>query len=85
MRVQRTLSLLSGKLVNLVAPDTIRMSALNTNPKANLFQRTENVNAALRGAKQIIHVTNIGAQDVIEGRQEFVISCSLHRDVDIGT
>ena len=54
--------------MNLISPDSVKMSSVTVKPK-NIFQRTENINAALSAAKKLgIHVVNIGAQDIIDGR-----------------
>ena len=59
---------MTGKLMNLISPDSVKMSSVTVKPK-NIFQRTENINAALSAAKKLgIHVVNIGAQDIIDGR-----------------
>eukprot|EP00968_Pinguiococcus_pyrenoidosus_P012092 scaffold1023_cov313-Pinguiococcus_pyrenoidosus.AAC.22 len=62
------------KLVNMAVPDTVDDRALNTRPNMSVFQKTENNNLAINAAKSIgCKVTNIGANDLLEGRPILVM------------
>lgn len=70
--------LVLSKLINDSVPDTIDERALNQPNKAgaalNAFQMTENNNVVINSAKAIgCSVVNIGAQDLIEGREHLVL------------
>lgn len=65
--------LVLAKLINHSVPDTIDERALNKG-KMNAFQITENQNVVVNSAKAIgCSVVNIGAQDLIEGREHLVL------------
>jgi len=62
------------KLVNLAEPDTVDERAINIKSKLNIYQKTENCNLAINAAKGIgCQVTNIGSQDIIEGRPILIL------------
>lgn len=66
--------LLLCKLINDSVPDTIDDRVLNVGSKLNAFQMTENINVAINSAKAIgCSVVNIGATDIIEGREHLVL------------
>lgn len=66
--------LLLSMLINDSAPETIDERALNVGEKLNPFKMTENINLAINSAKSIgCSVVNIGATDIIEGRQHLVL------------
>eukprot|EP00158_Paraphelidium_tribonemae_P008275 Partr_v1_DN28536_c0_g1_i3_m72847 putative lymphocyte cytosolic protein 1 (L-plastin) len=66
--------LLLSKLINDSVPDTIDERVLNKGSKLNAFQQTENQNVVVNSAKAIgCSVVNIGAQDLIEGREHLVL------------
>jgi plastin-1 len=67
--------LLLCKLVNDSSPDTIDERVLNEGGgKLNTFQMTENINVAINSAKAIgCSVVNIGAVDILEGREHLVL------------
>ena len=59
-------------MINLAAVGAIQESRLNKRKNLNVFQKTENINIALAGAKSIgCVVINIGAQDILDGRYHF--------------
>jgi hypothetical protein len=61
--------LLLCKLVKMASADAIDLNHINTKAKLNIFQKTENINAAINAAKRLgVSVVNIGAQDIIDGR-----------------
>ena len=54
-----------------MSPGAVEWSTMNTKTKLNIFQKTENVNAVLKASQRVgIHVVNIGANDIMEGRCE---------------
>ncbi|KAI3650716.1 hypothetical protein MP228_004197 [Amoeboaphelidium protococcarum] len=62
------------KLINDSVPDTIDERVLNKGNKLNTFQKTENNNVVVNSAKAIgCSVVNIGAQDLIEGREILIL------------
>lgn len=70
--------LVLSKLINDSVPETIDERALNQPNKSgaalNAFQQTENNNVVINSAKAIgCSVVNIGAQDLIEGREHLVL------------
>ncbi len=57
-----------GKMLSLMSPTAVDFKKLKLKPK-NIFERSENVNIAIKIAVGLgIRVVNIGAQDIIEGR-----------------
>lgn len=63
-----------AKLINDSVPNTIDERVLNLGKKLNTFQMTENNNVVVNSAKAIgCSVVNIGAQDLIEGREHLVL------------
>jgi hypothetical protein len=61
--------LLLCKLVNMIWEGAVDMSTINTKRQLNIFQMTENINAAIIAAKKLgISVVNIGADDIIAGK-----------------
>ncbi|KAJ3351124.1 hypothetical protein HDU83_009203 [Entophlyctis luteolus] len=83
--------LILAKLINDSVPNTIDERVLNTGKKLNTFQMTENNNVVVNSAKAIgCSVVNIGAQDLIEGREHLalgliwqIIKIGLQAKVDI--
>ncbi|KAI9366110.1 calponin homology domain-containing protein [Zopfochytrium polystomum] len=66
--------LILAKLINDSVPNTIDERVLNIGKKLNTFQMTENNNVVVNSAKAIgCSVVNIGAQDIIEGREHLVL------------
>ncbi|KAL1923721.1 uncharacterized protein VTP21DRAFT_8701 [Calcarisporiella thermophila] len=66
--------LILSKLINDAVPDTIDERVLNVGKKLNNFQMTENNNVVINSAKAIgCSVVNIGAQDIIEGREHLIL------------
>ncbi len=66
--------LLLSALINDSAPETIDDRALNLGEKLNKFKITENINLVINSAKAIgCRVVNIGASDIIEGREHLVL------------
>ncbi|KAI9356245.1 calponin homology domain-containing protein [Zopfochytrium polystomum] len=66
--------LLLAKLINVSVPGTIDERVLNMSRKLNTFQMTENNNVVVNSAKAIgCSVVNIGAQDLIEGREHLIL------------
>ena len=66
--------LLLSALINDSAPETIDERALNIGDKLNKFKITENINLAINSAKAIgCSVVNIGATDIMEGREHLVL------------
>ncbi|KXS14188.1 hypothetical protein M427DRAFT_57940 [Gonapodya prolifera JEL478] len=62
------------KLINDAVPGTIDERVINAG-KLNLYQMTENGNLVVNSAKAIgCKVTNIGAQDIIEGTPHLVLA-----------
>ena len=63
-----------AKLVNDAVPDTIDERVINRGAKLNAFQMTENNNLVINSAKAIgCNVVNIGAMDIIEGREHLIL------------
>ncbi|KAI9352096.1 calponin homology domain-containing protein [Obelidium mucronatum] len=83
--------LILAKLINDSVPNTIDERVLNLGKKLNTFQMTENNNVVVNSAKAIgCSVVNIGAQDLIEGREHLalgliwqIIKIGLQARVDI--
>ncbi|KAJ3322052.1 hypothetical protein HDV06_003653 [Boothiomyces sp. JEL0866] len=83
--------LLLAKLINDSVPGTIDERVLNVNKKLNAFQMTENNNVVVNSAKAIgCSVVNIGANDLIEGREHLIlgliwqiIKIGLQANIDI--
>ncbi|KAJ3141985.1 hypothetical protein HK100_004466 [Physocladia obscura] len=83
--------LILAKLINDSVPNTIDERVLNVGKKQNAFQMTENNNVVVNSAKAIgCSVVNIGAQDLIEGREHLalgliwqIIKIGLQARVDI--
>ncbi|KAI8609815.1 calponin homology domain-containing protein [Chytriomyces sp. MP71] len=83
--------LILAKLINDSVPNTIDERVLNLNKKLNTFQMTENNNVVVNSAKAIgCSVVNIGAQDLIEGREHLalgliwqIIKMGLQAKVDL--
>ncbi|KNC99423.1 fimbrin [Spizellomyces punctatus DAOM BR117] len=66
--------LLLAKLINDAVPGTIDERVLNVSKKLNAFHMTENNNVVVNSAKAIgCSVVNIGAQDLIEGREHLIL------------
>ncbi|KAJ1551241.1 hypothetical protein HK405_014900, partial [Cladochytrium tenue] len=66
--------LVLAKLINDSVPNTIDERVLNIGKRLNMFQMTENNNVVVNSAKAIgCSVVNIGAQDLIEGREHLVL------------
>ncbi|KAJ3094426.1 hypothetical protein HDU97_008103 [Phlyctochytrium planicorne] len=66
--------LILAKLINDSVPNTIDERVLNVGKKLNAFQMTENNNVVVNSAKAIgCSVVNIGAQDLIEGREHLIL------------
>lgn len=66
--------LLLSALINDSAPETIDERALNFGDNLNMFKMTENINLTINSAKAIgCSVVNIGATDIIEGREHLVL------------
>ncbi|KAJ3310894.1 hypothetical protein HDV04_004589 [Boothiomyces sp. JEL0838] len=66
--------LVLAKLINDSVPGTIDERVLNVNKKLNAFQMTENNNVVVNSAKAIgCSVVNIGANDLIEGREHLIL------------
>jgi hypothetical protein len=60
-----------SKLINLVEPGTV---TLNKNKKLNIYQKNENMNKVIEGAKKIgCVVVNIGPTDLIDGTHMLVL------------
>ncbi|KAJ3416764.1 hypothetical protein HDV05_000138 [Chytridiales sp. JEL 0842] len=82
--------LILAKLINDSVPGTIDERVLNIK-KINTFQMTENNNVVINSAKAIgCSVINIGAQDLIEGREHLllgliwqIIKIGLQAKIDI--
>ncbi|KAJ3236458.1 hypothetical protein HDU81_010753 [Chytriomyces hyalinus] len=83
--------LILAKLINDSVPNTIDERVLNLGKKLNTFQMTENNNVVVNSAKAIgCSVVNIGAQDLIEGREHLalgliwqIIKIGLQAKVDL--
>ena len=57
------------QLVNLVRAKTINDLIIIKKATINLFQKTENINIALRGAAKLgCNVSNVDAKDVLDGK-----------------
>nr|KAJ3417719.1 hypothetical protein HK105_000886 [Polyrhizophydium stewartii] len=66
--------LILAKLINDAQPGTIDERVLNVAKKLNTFQMTENNNVVVNSAKAIgCSVVNIGAQDIMEGREHLIL------------
>ncbi|KAI9000309.1 calponin homology domain-containing protein [Gaertneriomyces semiglobifer] len=66
--------LVLAKLINDAVPNTIDERVLNVGKKLNAFHMTENNNVVVNSAKAIgCSVVNIGAQDLIEGREHLIL------------
>lgn len=66
--------LIMCKLINMASRDAIDERAINTKENMNIYQKTENQNLVLNAAKAIgCQVVNIGAQDLVEGRQTLIL------------
>ncbi|KAJ3118406.1 hypothetical protein HDU96_001924 [Phlyctochytrium bullatum] len=66
--------LILAKLINDSVNNTIDERVLNVGKKLNAFQMTENNNVVVNSAKAIgCSVVNIGAQDLIEGREHLIL------------
>jgi hypothetical protein len=56
------------RLINRVK-EVIDMKPVNKDPKMNIYQQRENLNAAIAGASKLgCQVSNIGPSDIVEGR-----------------
>ena len=61
--------LILTKLINYGYPDTIDESKINKGANMSIYQKQENLNMVLAGAKAIgVQLVNIGGQDIIAGR-----------------
>ena len=59
----------AGKLINLASNGAIQECKIAKKRGLNVFQKTENINIALRTAKEIgCNVQNIGVGDLLDGR-----------------
>ncbi|KAJ3157011.1 hypothetical protein HDU89_002421 [Geranomyces variabilis] len=66
--------LILAKLINDSVPGTIDERVLNVGKKLNMFHMTENNNVVVNSAKAVgCSVVNIGAQDLIEGREHLIL------------
>ncbi|KAI8817992.1 calponin domain-containing protein [Fimicolochytrium jonesii] len=66
--------LILAKLINDSVPGTIDDRVLNVQKKLNPFHMTENNNVVVNSAKAVgCSVVNIGAQDLIEGREHLIL------------
>jgi hypothetical protein len=56
--------------VRLISEKAVDVTLLNTKQRnLNVFQKTENINAAIAAARRLgINVVNIGADDIIAGK-----------------
>ena len=65
--------LLLCNLINSAAPNTIDFKKLNVKDKLNVYQKTENAQKFIAGAKSIgCQVVNLRAQDIVEGNKVLV-------------
>ena len=65
--------LLLCNLVNSAVPNTIDFKKLNVKDKLNVYQKTENAQKFIVGAKSIgCQVVNMRAQDIVEGNKVLV-------------
>ncbi|KAI8912019.1 calponin homology domain-containing protein [Powellomyces hirtus] len=66
--------LILAKLINDAVPGTIDDRVLNVGKKLNPFHMTENNNVVVNSAKAVgCSVVNIGAQDLMEGREHLIL------------
>jgi len=62
------------KLINISVPDTIDERVINMGKNLSVFKVQENQNLALNSASSIgCNIVNIGAQDIVEGRQHLIL------------
>jgi hypothetical protein len=62
------------KLINLVKPGTIVEKLMNKGLNLSVYQKQENLNLCIAGAKAIgCQVVNIGGQDIIAGRPTLIL------------